>query len=322
MSGQPMAIVIDRSRTTARRVARVLQAAGFRTEIREPGEGLSGPGDGASATLLIAEEAAADVLRQAQQPAITAIYSAGEPDVAALLAEPQLAAVLAYRPSGGRLDFESELLGLARHLRGGPLPPLQGLLLWGARAFSAEIHTIAGRAAAVEHISTLCAEQLATSRRVADAAGEIVHELITNAMYDAPVNGDGRMRYAHDRTAPVHLPPEDAVIFRYGTDGIRLALEVEDRFGRLRRADLVASLRRGAAGEVNQEQGGAGIGLARVVRACQSLLCEVEPGRRTRVTAVLDIDPPRAVEGMARGGRSVVFPERPGIAISRGEPEP
>ena len=42
------------------------------------------------------------------------------------------------------------------------------------------------------------------------------------------------------------------MIFRYGTDGIRLAVEVVDRFGRLKRSDLVRSLRRAQSGQVNR----------------------------------------------------------------------
>ena len=57
-------------------------------------------------------------------------------------------------------------------------------------------------------IVKLCTEHLNISRRIADNIGEVVHELITNAMYDAPVDAGGHPRYAHDRTAPIELSAE------------------------------------------------------------------------------------------------------------------
>jgi hypothetical protein len=114
--------------------------------------------------------------------------------------------------------------------------------------------------------------------------------------------------YAHDRTANIQLATENRVTFRYGTDGLRLVIETVDRFGRLRRADLVRSLRRAASGQVNREKGGAGIGLSMVYRTAQALQVDVEPGTKTRVTAVFDLEAARASEG-ARPGRSLIFPD-------------
>lgn len=207
------------------------------------------------------------------------------------------------------------MLSLARYLRGSPLPPLQAHLLWGAQAFATEIRDVAGRDAAVAHIVDLCSGPLRCGKRVADSAGEVLHELLTNAMYDAPVDDEGRPRYAQDRTAPIELGARDQVVFRYGSDGLRLALEVEDRFGRLTRADLRRSLLQGASGQVSRESGGAGIGLSLVCRACPVVQIDVEPGARTRVTALYDLEPPqrgpRPEEGRAPApapGRSLVFP--------------
>ena len=44
-----------------------------------------------------------------------------------------------------------------------------------------------------------------------------------------------------------------------------------------------------AAGQVNKGQGGAGIGLSLVYRTSQTLQVDVEPGTRTRVTAVMEL---------------------------------
>ncbi len=317
------AIVIDRNRTTAKRLARILVSAGYTVKTYEDTAVALLPAmqaePGVSIWLLVGEAAAAETItaaasavakaREPQRRCQAALYGAGdELDVPTLLEHAGVAALLGLRQASGRMDLESELLGLASHLRGQPLLPLQAYLLWGAQAFSTGITNIGGRDAAEARIVKLCTEHLNISRRVADNIGEVVHELITNAMYDAPIDREGRPRYAHDRTAHIELPAEDRVTFRYGTDGIRLCIETADRFGRLRRSDLVRSLKRAAAGQVNQGQGGAGIGLSLVYRTSQTLQVDVEPGHRTRVTSVMELDAARTGEG-ARPGRSLIFPD-------------
>ncbi len=332
MVGQPSrAIVIDRNRTHARRLARVLGGAGYQVELLD-GESaqLPDPPRAGEAPLLLIGEAQSrelvfQALSQAPSGYAAAIYygqgTADEFDGTEMMAGAGLLALLGCRgPLAGRTDLEGELLWVARHLQGMPLPPLQAHLLWGAQAFGTEIANIAARDAATQRIVELCAAQLGTSRRIADGAGEVVHELITNAMYGAPVDERGKERYAHDRTASIQLPQPDRVSFRYGTDGLRLAVEVEDRFGRLHRTDLVKSLRRGASGQIKQGSGGAGIGLSVVFRASRVLQIEVEPGTRTRVTAVMDIEP-RQQDADARPQRSLIL-SRGASLPNEGAPQP
>lgn len=348
MAGPPRALILDRNRTLARRLNRVLVSVGYQSVALTDESALTNlqtsqlPAD--DLLLLVSEAAGLGVVLSALrapgsgQRAAVLYGTAEELDLIELLAEPGVIALLGTRPPRGsqsidnrgaarsatgasptdvtlvpaqRSDLEAELLGVARHLRGAPLPPLQAHLLWGAQAYCTDIANIGGREAAVTRIVSLCMDQLGTSRRVADSAGEVVHELITNAMYDAPIDHGGQPRYAHDRTAPVDLPPEDRVTFRYGTDGLRLGLEVADRFGRLGRLHLQGSLRRATAGQVNRDRGGAGLGLSLIYRSCQTLQVDVEPGLRTRVTVILDLDPQRPGDLGPRPGKSVIFPDRP-----------
>lgn len=321
------ALIVDRNRNMAKRLARVLVSAGYTVKTYEDEAAPLGhviQSDGEVGLWLLLGEAAAS---RAITSALAAtpgrrVYgvcyaNADELDVAALCEQPGLVAVLGQRgPSGqsGRSELESELLGVAAHLRGQPLLPMQAYLLWGSQAFSTSITNIGGRDAAEARIVKLCRENLNCSGRIADTIGEVVHELITNAMYDAPVDEYGRPRYAHDRTAPIELTQEDRVTFRYGTDGLRLVVETSDRFGRLRRLDFAKSLRRAQTGQVNRGEGGAGIGLSMICRSASTVQVDVEPGLRTRVTAVLELDPSRPAASAAspeasRPGRSLIFPD-------------
>ena len=320
-----VAIVVERNRNTGKRLARLLVSAGYTVKTYEDENTAIAPilhSDPQVGLWLVVGEAvaAAAIAERLKTPpagkrCVGVVYGAGdEVDLALMFEQPAIAAVLGVKPSSGRPDLEAELLNVAAFLRGQPLLPVQGFLLWGAQAFSASITNIGGRDAAESRLVKLCNEHLNISRRVADSLAEVVHELITNAMYDAPVDAHGRTRYAHDRTANIELPAEDKVIFRYGTDGLRLAVEVVDRFGRLKRSDLVRSLRRAQSGQVNRGQGGAGIGLSLVCRTCPIVQVDVEPNCRTRLTAVIDLEPGRASEG-PKPGRSVIFPDLTAHAV-------
>lgn len=329
------AIVLDKNRANGKRMARLLVSAGYtvKTFEDEPPQALwaaiAAEPDFSSWLLLSESSAAATLCNLLARPEARRycrgiVYGGEELDVSTLCEQPGLVAVLGQRGQGqgqgqpsGR-ELEAELLGVANYLRGQPLPPLQAYLLWGAAAYSTSINNVAGRDAAEARIVKLCSEQLNISSRISNSVGEVVHELLTNAMYDAPVDGQGRAIYAHDRTAPIQLASEDRVIFRYGTDGMRLVVETADRFGRLRRADLVRSLRRAATGQVNRAQGGAGIGLSMVYRTAQAMQVDVEPGTRTRVTAVFDLETARPAEG-SRPGRSLIFPD---LTMAAGRRDP
>lgn len=134
--------------------------------------------------------------------------------------------------------------------------------------------------------------------RLAERVSASCHELLMNAMYDAPLDAEGRPRYAADRTRPITLEPEEIPTCRLATDGNLLLLEVTDPFGGLQRDHIFEALlrcmRQGSSAEagravLNTEHGGAGLGLYTVYSACVSLFLDAEPFQRTRVTAVFDL---------------------------------
>ena len=67
-----------------------------------------------------------------------------------------------------------------------------------------------------------------------DRAQVSAEELLMNSIYDAPVDSDGNHVYNHlSRSVPIALVPSQFATFRYATDGIYLAISVEDPFGSL-----------------------------------------------------------------------------------------
>jgi hypothetical protein len=121
--------------------------------------------------------------------------------------------------------------------------------------------------------------------------GELAHELIMNAMYDAPIDAQGRLKYAGDRKAAVALDANECPTVVLGTDGTRLGLRVRDPFGRLERRHVVDGLARGlAGGEMDHSHGGAGLGMLVCHNASSAMIFDVARGRHTEVTAMFELD--------------------------------
>ncbi len=195
----------------------------------------------------------------------------------------------------GRRDFESaprdwEIVMVARRLLGAGTPPVAAYLDWGASLLELEIASSEDRDAAVARVTELVGT-LGLPKRVGDTFGELAHELLMNAMYDAPIDQLGRPKYAGDRKAAIGLDVGERPTLRAGTDGTRLVVQVCDPFGRLERSHVVEALARGlASGEIDRSHGGAGLGMMVCHNASSALFFDVARGRHTEVTALLELD--------------------------------
>ncbi len=197
----------------------------------------------------------------------------------------------------GRKDFESaprswEVLMLARRLAStsNSPPPLSAYLDWGFSAIELEVRTTSDRDVAVGHIQQFVAN-LQVPKRIGEMFGELAHELLMNAMYDAPVDMHGRPKYALDRKADIRLADDERPNVRLATDGSKLVLQVRDPFGRLERKHVFEGLARGlAGGEMDSSHGGAGLGMMVCHNSSSAMFFDVARGRHTEVTAVFELD--------------------------------
>ncbi len=127
----------------------------------------------------------------------------------------------------------------------------------------------------------------------------VVEELLMNAIYDAPTDASGKALYNHlPRTVPVNLKPDEQGLLRYASDGVLLAVSVEDPFGAFDRQtilDYLHSCYSGLAGTLNEEQqkGGAGRGLFQIIETAELVVINVKPGIKTEVIAIFNLDAPK-----------------------------
>lgn len=195
----------------------------------------------------------------------------------------------------GRRDFDSaprawETMMVARRLAGMGPAPISGYLDWGFSSIELVVCTTADRDASVGKIQDFVAT-LQLPKRVAEMFGELAHELIMNAMYDAPVDAHGQPKYAADRKADIRLVDHERPTIRVATDGSRLVLQVRDPFGRLERRHVFDGLARGlAGGEMDQSHGGAGLGMLVCHNSSSAMFFDVVRGKSTEVTAMFELD--------------------------------
>lgn len=148
---------------------------------------------------------------------------------------------------------------------------------------------------AVAELGELAARAGAPDRLVSRIT-EVGHELVMNAMYDAPVDHYGEPRYASDRRAAITLDDHEVPTVTFATDGSLIALQVSDPFGRLARDHVFEGIGRGLAAAdggdrvIDDSNGGAGLGLWRIYATSAITVFDVIVGHATTVTAVFDLD--------------------------------
>ncbi len=150
-----------------------------------------------------------------------------------------------------------------------------------------------------------CAAKAGGGRVAQERAQDTAHELLANAILDAPVDAEGKPRYAHRRHEQPQIAPEDACALEVGAEANRLYVSVVDRFGRFGPGPLVKALRGiGGRAKVDSSGGGAGLGLRRLLESSELLAVRVRWGRATEVVAVISLGDERRRSG---GQKSLFF---------------
>jgi len=169
---------------------------------------------------------------------------------------------------------------------------LEKYLAWGVEVRTMDLTDAAERTVAVQALDA-DVHAAGFGARVAAQATLIADELISNALYNAPVDASGQ-RYAADivRHGTRPLSGREQVKLRYACDARYLAIEVTDMFGTLDRSMILRCLAK-AGGHmiqnVSMNTRGAGIGIATVYGTCNHLVFNLEPGVRTEVIALIDV---------------------------------
>ena len=179
-----------------------------------------------------------------------------------------------------------ELTITAQKLLRGDLFGVEKYLLWGTELHETTVTRASQRAQVVAALAAQVRER-GQSARVASMAMLVADELISNAVHNAPIDGDG-VHYRKDlpRDGELELDARHRVQLRWGCDARYLAIEVNDGFGTLDRETILGAL---ARNDIRDSGGGAGMGIALAYRSCDHLVFNLAPGTRTEVIALIDV---------------------------------
>jgi hypothetical protein len=290
----PRAVLIERNKLLGRRLLRYMTCAGFETSVIENPSDLRSHLDGLFLIAADAFDAEQVIEALAANPGARALLWTAEPLARCLryVAEsPQTLSVL------GRPDFESIprgwelMMSLRRALRPRDEPPkFAWYLHWGFTGFQERITDSACRDRMVHKVQRF-ASHIGARKQITETLGELVHELLMNAMYDAPVDDHGNHKYKRDRKANLVLPHAEQPTLRLAADGTRIAVQVTDPFGGLQRRHVFDGLVRGlSGGRMDRSHGGAGLGMMMIHNATSAMFFDVSPGERTEVTGIVELE--------------------------------
>lgn len=192
----------------------------------------------------------------------------------------------------GRPDPSSVRRVVAR-LLGVPGEGLSPYLGFGVAEHALRIEDSRDKGDYVREVASL-AQSFDVAPRFLEAVETVADELVTNAIFNAPVDGQGGPRYGHlSRREAVALPPEERSTLRFGCDGEVFGVAVRDPFGSLARSVVVRHLLLGlGTGRRDQRfpvAGGAGLGLCRVFEASAVTAFDIVPGERTEVVGIVPL---------------------------------
>jgi hypothetical protein len=246
-------------------------------------------------------ELALEWIRERYPTMSLVVWTSGSTEGAlrAALTEPRLSSVIGW-PSFESMPRPWEIgLAVRRVIQPhASSPRLSNLLGWGATVLKWRPRTSDDRDRVVGEVARW-AERAGANARLAERLAELAHELLMNAMYDAPVDADGQPRYAFDRQQDIVLEDAEIPTLRLGTDGVHIAVQASDPFGRLRRHHVIEGILRGLGARqesappgaiLDTSGGGAGLGMIKIYSAGAVLLVDVEPGATTTVTSLYDLD--------------------------------
>ena len=238
--------------------------------------------------LVLGEQGRKVLARREDAPCLVLMHDAEPDDLSAMLGVDHLSYLLANPMPLLAEEMSVTALKLIR----GEIFGLEKYLAWGIEVRE---HTLTDANDRLTLVKRLSEEVHAAGfgARVAAQATLIADELLSNALYNAPVDERGaRYRGDEPRHGTRALVGREQVTLRYACDARYFAIEVTDRFGSLDRKQILRCLAKAggrAPDKVSMDTRGAGIGLATVYGTCNHLVFNLEPQVRTEVIALIDV---------------------------------
>jgi hypothetical protein len=267
----------------------------------------------------------------------------GDARVIAVLPKTNLAAVVDIMQSSDRLagllvaeDLDlRELSAMATRILNGDIFGLEKVTNWGTMIHSCLVGDYQEKSLCISQISDF-AEQMGVRRKYRESIEQCVDEMLMNALYDAPVDEQGKPIFSDIPTKTrISLRLEQKVVVQFACDGHRFAVSVRDAFGTLERNTVLRYLHKclHAEQQIDRKVGGAGLGLYLMVNSSTTVFFNVLPGVATEAVCTFNLDTPKLqlqhfgffTEKIDAAGRLATGPSRRlsmGHPVERRQPPP
>jgi anti-sigma regulatory factor (Ser/Thr protein kinase) len=175
--------------------------------------------------------------------------------------------------------LRGEIFGLAKYLP------------WGVTSLSMTLKNHKDKVKAIEVLLEYATLE-GCRGGVRDRIQLVCDELLTNALYHAPVDAQGKELYAGKTLKELaQLEEVPAIRAQYGCSGRYFGVSVRDGGGSLKREKLLDYIKRAQTGAtIESKASGAGLGLVSVMSSVSKLVFNLEPGSSTEVVALFDME--------------------------------
>jgi hypothetical protein len=227
----------------------------------------------------------------------------GDTRVIAVLPRANLAAVVDIMQSSDRVSGllvaeeldTRDLSAMATRVLAGDIFGLEKMIGWGTLVHSQLVGDYQEKSLCISQISEF-AESMGVRRKYREAIEQCVDEMLMNALYDAPVDEQGKPIFSEIPTKTrISLRLEQKVVVQYACDGHQFAVSVRDAFGTLERSTVLRYLHKclHAEQQIDRKVGGAGLGLYLMVNSSTTVYFNVLPGVATEAVCVFDLEVPK-----------------------------
>ena len=227
----------------------------------------------------------------------------GETRVIAVLPRSNLAAVVDVMRGADRVagmmaaeDFDMKLLSaMATRVLAGDIFGLEKHVPWGAQIHSFLVGDYQEKSLCIAQISEF-AEAMSVRRKYRESIEQCLDEMLMNALYDAPVDDQGRPIFSEIPTKTrISLRVEQRVVVQYACDGKQFVVGVRDAFGTLDRETVLRYLHKclHAEQQIDRKTGGAGLGLYLITNSSTGVYFNVLPGVATEAVCTFDLEAPK-----------------------------
>lgn len=315
-------IALSPDKAFAKQLAVALKAAGGAVDTHLTLEEL-GTGELSAALIVFHLDGAMTIAAQQLLPRIV-----GDTRVIAILPRSNLAAVVDIMSGSERVagmmvadDFDMTLLSaMATRVLAGDIFGLEKHIPWGAQIHSFLVGDYQEKSLCISQISEFC-ELMSVRRKYRESIEQCLDEMLMNALYDAPVDEQGRPIFSEIPTKTrISLRVEQKVVVQYVCDGKQFAIAVRDSFGTLERSTVLRYLHKCLHSEqqIDRKVGGAGLGLYLITNSSSGVFFNVLPGVATEAVCTFDLETPKVqlnsfgffVEKIDASGRLIAGPSR------------